>query len=500
VRRLLVANRGEIALRIIRACHEEGIEAIAVYSAADRGSPHVQAADAAVEIGEAAASVSYLNIERLLEAARRTGADAVHPGYGFLAERAEFADAVAAAGLTFVGPPAAAIRAMGEKTAARRCMAAAGVPVVPGTAAPVADAAAAVRAADELGYPVLLKAAAGGGGKGMRVAASAAEVHAAFTRAASEARAAFGDGTLYLERRLERPRHVEIQVLADMHGNTVSLGERECSVQRRHQKLIEESPSPAVNPALRAQMGQAAVQAARAVAYVGAGTVEFLLDREGAFYFLEMNTRLQVEHPVTEMVCGVDLVRAQLRVARGEPLGFPERPLRPRGHAIECRITSEDPFNGFLPATGEVICFRPPTGAGVRWDGGIETGSVVGLHYDPLLGKLIVWGETRERAIARMRRALDELLVVGVATSQPFHRRVMGEPLFCAGDYDIEYLDRAGGALLERALPSEDLELAAVAAALAEDEARQMAAPGSIALAAPADTPWLRAARLAGLR
>ncbi len=498
--RVLVANRGEIALRVIRGCHEEGLEAVAVYSEADRWSPHVKAADAAAAIGPAPARESYLSIERLLDAARRTGADAVHPGYGFLAERADFAEAVVRAGLVFVGPPAEAIRAMGEKTEARRRMAAAGVPIVPGTTEPVADAEAAVRAAEAVGYPVLLKAAVGGGGKGMRMARGAAEVRSGFQQASSEARSAFGDGAVYVERLLERPRHVEIQVLADRFGNTLHVGERECSIQRRHQKLVEEAPSAAVDVDLRLRMGEAAVEAARSVGYVSAGTVEFLLDGAGRFYFLEMNTRLQVEHPVTELVYGVDLVREQLRIAAGHPTTLPGRPLRPRGHAIECRITSEDPFAGFLPATGRIEYLRIPSGPGVRWDGGIDQGSDVGLAYDSLLGKLIVWGEDRARAIQRMRRALEELVIVGLPTSQPFHRRVMRDRDFLRGVYDIEFLDLAGERLLDATPPADDLEMAAVVAALAEDGLRRAIVPAGRNGPAGRVDAWKRAARLAGLR
>ncbi|HEX9581103.1 MAG TPA: acetyl-CoA carboxylase biotin carboxylase subunit [Gemmatimonadales bacterium] len=500
MRRVLIANRGEIALRIIRACHEEGLEAVAVYSEADRLSPHVRAADRAVEIGPAPASESYLHSERLIAAARHVGADAVHPGYGFLSERAAFAAAVAEAGLVFVGPPPAAIRAMGEKTEARRRMAAAGVPVVPGTTEPLRDADQAIAAAALIGYPVMLKAAAGGGGKGMRRADDPAAVRKGFRAAASEARAAFGDDTLYLERWLERPRHVEIQVLADGHGRVVHLGERECSVQRRHQKLIEEAPSAAVDPALRARMGDAAVRAAQSVDYLGAGTVEFLLQPDGQFFFLEMNTRVQVEHPVTEMVYGVDLVREQLRIAGGQPLSLPPEPPLPWGHALECRITSEDPFNGFLPATGRVEYLRVPAGPGVRWDSGIETGTDVGLHYDPLLAKVIVWGETREHAIRRMAGALDELLVVGVATSQPFHRRVMADPAFGAGRYDIRYLDEIGAALLQASPAETDLEIMAIAATLAEHEWRRAPAPIEAPSRADAATSWMRSVRLGALR
>src|SRR6266536_5109805 len=357
IRRVLVANRGEIALRIVRACHEEGLEAVAVYSDADRSSPHVRAADRAVAIGPAAPSQSYLNIDRLIQAALDTEADAIHPGYGFLAERAAFAEAVERAGLIFVGPPSAAIRAMGDKTEARRRMQAAGVPVVPGTAAPLRDPLEARREAKRLGFPVLLKAVAGGGGKGMRLVGTEAEVEGAFDAARREALKAFGDGSVYVEKYLERPRHIEIQILADHRGRVVAVGERECSIQRRHQKLIEESPSVAVSPALRRRLSEAATAAAGAVGYVSAGTIEFLLMPTGEFYFLEMNTRIQVEHPVTEFVYGVDLVREQLRIADGQPMRVhgatgPGGQLHPRGHAIECRITAEDPFNDFLPATG----------------------------------------------------------------------------------------------------------------------------------------------------
>ena len=499
VRRVLVANRGEIALRIIRACHEEGLEAVAVYSEADALSPHVRAAEAAVCVGPAPSRESYLVIENLLAAARQTGADAIHPGYGFLSERAPFADAVEAAGLIFVGPPASAIRAMGVKTEARRRMDAAGVPVVPGTKEPVESAEDALAVARAIGLPIMIKASAGGGGKGMRRVDTEGEVAGAFRAAASEAQAAFGDGSVYVEKYVDRPRHVEIQILADRFGHVVHLGERECSVQRRHQKLIEETPSPAVDADLRLRMGEAAVQAARAVGYVGAGTVEFLLAADGQFYFLEMNTRLQVEHPVTEMVYGVDLVREQLRVAAGQPTTLPGRALRPRGHAIECRITSEDPFNGFLPATGRIAFLRVPAGPGVRWDGGVEQGNDVGMFYDPLLGKLIVWGETRERAIARMRRALDEFVLVGLPTSQPFHRRVLAHPDFVAGTYDIGFLERHGDALLAVPPSAEALQRAALAAALAEHEARQAARPAREARAFE-ESAWVRAARLGGLR
>ena len=499
MKRVLVANRGEIALRVIRACHEEGLEAVAVFSAADRSAAHVRAANRAVEIGPAPPSESYLRIDRLLQAALDTGADAIHPGYGFLAERAAFADAVVAAGLVFIGPPAAAIRAMGDKTEARRRMRDAGVPVVPGGHEPITELALARRLAVELGYPVLVKAAAGGGGRGMRVVRAPAELGPALETAASEARKAFGDPSVYLEKLIERPRHVEIQVLADRE-RTVHLGERECSIQRRHQKLVEEAPSPAVTAELREWMGAAAVAAAEAVAYLGAGTCEFLLAADRSFYFLEMNTRIQVEHPVTELVYGVDLVREQLRIAAGEPMRVPPGWLRPRGWALECRITSEDPANGFLPTTGRIEHLHLPGGPGVRWDGGVEQGSEVGMFYDPLLGKLIAWGETRERAIARMRRALDEFVLVGLPTAQPFHRRVLDHPDFVAGTYDIGFLDQHGEALLAAPPAEEVLRRAALAVALAEHERRQAARPVADGRAGLEETAWVRAARLGGLR
>ncbi len=496
IKRVLVANRGEIALRIIRACHEEGLEAVAVYSEADRLSPHVRAADLAVPIGPPAAAESYLDIGKLLAAAQSTACQAVHPGYGFLSERAPFAEAVAAASLQFIGPPAAAIRAMGDKTEARRRMQQAGVPIVPGTTRPLADHVQARPEAARLGYPVLLKASAGGGGKGMRLVREEAELEAGFEAAASEALKAFGAGEVYLEKYLERPRHIEIQILADSFGRVVALGERECSIQRRHQKLIEEAPSVAVTPALRRRMSDAATAAAGAVGYLGAGTIEFLLAPSGEFYFLEMNTRLQVEHPVTELVYGVDIVREQLRVAMGQPLRVHAGTLQPRGHAIECRITAEDPFNDFLPATGVVRYLRVPGGPGVRWDGGIEEGNEVTLYYDPLIAKLIVWGETRGVALERMRRALRELAIVGIPSSQTFHLRVMDEPEFQRGDIDVTYLERAGARLLVSELPAALTRPLAVMAALLAEEQRAAAPPPAPSAPQPVrPSAWLLAAR-----
>src|SRR6059036_3217847 len=495
-KRVLVANRGEIALRIIRACHEEGLEAVAVYSEVDRLSAHVRAADAAVPLGAAPASESYLNIPKLIAAARTTGCQALHPGYGFLSERAPFVDAVTAADLVFVGPPAEAIRAMGDKTAARRRMQAAGVPIVPGTTKPLGSVGEARPEAARLGYPVLLKAAAGGGGKGMRLVREERELGSAFEAARSEALKAFGAGEVYLEKYLERARHVEVQILADANGRVVALGERECSIQRRHQKLIEEAPSVAVTPALRRRISDAATAAAGAAGYRSAGTIEFLLAPGGEFYFLEMNTRLQVEHPVTELVYGVDIVREQLRVAMGQPPRVHAGTLQPRGHAIECRITAEDPVNDFLPATGVVRYLRVPGGPGVRWDGGIEEGNEVTLHYDPLIAKLIVWGETRVVALERMRRALRELTIVGIPSSQAFHLRVMDDPEFQRGDLDVTYLERAGARLRVGEVPAKLTRPLAVAAALLAEQQRATAPPEQ-PTARPPDRPsaWLLAAR-----
>ncbi len=468
---LLIANRGEIAVRIIRACRELGIRSVAIYSDADRRSLHVLEADEAFYVGPAPSAESYLRIDRILEVARRAGVEAVHPGYGFLAERALFSRAVEEAGLLFVGPTPATIEAMGDKTEARRRMKAAGVPIVPGATEAVADPTAAKRAAEEIGFPVLLKASAGGGGKGMRVVSDALELPKAFEAASREAQAAFGDGSIYLERYLDAPRHIEIQVVGDRYGRVLHFGERECSIQRRHQKLIEEAPSPAVNPGLRREMGAAAVRAAEAVDYLGAGTVEFLY-KGGEFFFLEMNTRLQVEHPVTELVYGVDLVELQLRVASGEALPQAQEEPDPTGHAIECRITSEDALRGFLPSTGRVDYIRLPGGPGVRWDGGIVSGFEVGLHYDPLLGKLIVHAPSRDSAIRRMARALEELVIRGVETCVPFHRRVMNEQDFQRGELSIRYLEDHPN-IMDESPQEEVLRAAAAIAALLQDKERK---------------------------
>jgi len=466
--KVLIANRGEIAVRVIRGCRELGIRSVAVYSEADRLAPHVWLADEAYAIGPARAAESYLSIVRLLNAAQRSGCDAVHPGYGFLAENTDFAATCEEAGLVFIGPSARTIALMGDKTEARRAMESAGVPVVPGTKEALADLDAVRQVCREIGYPVLLKAAAGGGGKGMRRVERERDLKSAFEGAQREAQAAFSDPRIYVEKYLERPRHVEIQILADTHGNVIHLGERECSIQRRHQKLIEESPSPIMTAELRQEMGEKAVAAARSAAYCGAGTVEFMMAGD-EFYFLEMNTRLQVEHPVTEMVTGFDLVHAQLRIAAGEPLDI--QYVGPKGHAIECRINAEDPFNGFLPSGGLIEQLRAPSGPGIRWDAGIVQGSEVGLFYDPLVAKLIAHAESREAAIARMSRALDELLIDGVPTIAPFHRRVMDEPDFRAGDYHTGYLDEHPD-LLELTGEDENLRAVALVAALLEEEER----------------------------
>jgi 3-methylcrotonyl-CoA carboxylase alpha subunit len=438
---VLIANRGEIAVRVIAACREMGIRSIAVYSEADRDALHVRLADEAWLLGPAPARESYLNIESILRVAREHGAEAIHPGYGFLSENAEFAEACAQAGVVFIGPPPEAIRLMGSKTAAKRAVEQAGVPTVPGFMGDIRDTRKLEREAARIGYPVMLKASAGGGGKGMRVVQSAAEFAESLAAAQREALAAFGDDSVFLEKLVVAPRHVEFQILADTHGNVIHLGERDCSIQRRHQKVVEESPSPALTPELRATMGEAAVRAARAAGYVNAGTCEFLLDASGAFYFLEMNTRLQVEHPVTESVTGLDLVRHQLRIAAGEPLGLAQETITPRGHAIEVRLYAEDPANGYLPSTGEVLVFEPPRAPGVRVDTGITAGSEVSVHYDPMLAKLIVVAEDRPAAIERLRAALDAFAVLGVATNTRLLRAIADNADFQAGNATTAFLE-----------------------------------------------------------
>jgi acetyl-CoA/propionyl-CoA carboxylase biotin carboxyl carrier protein len=450
-RKVLVANRGEIAVRIYRTLHELGIGAVGVYSEADRGSLHVALADEAYLLGPGPPAESYLHQERVLEAALRAGAEAVHPGYGFLAENASFARAVAEAGLVWIGPPPEAIEAMGSKVEARRLMQEAGVPVIPGTTEPVESVEQVLALGEEHGWPLAIKASAGGGGKGLKVVRSPEEAERALASARREGEAYFADATVYVERFLEDPRHVEVQVLADAHGAVVHLGERDCTIQRRHQKLVEETPSPAVGPELRERIGAIAVGAARAVGYRGAGTIEGLLDRDGSYFFLEMNTRIQVEHTITELVTGIDLVREQVLVAAGEPLSFRQEDVRVSGHALECRINAEDPAAGFLPAPGTIVAYREPAGPGVRVDSGVTEGSeVVGL-YDPLLAKLIVWDTDRERARRRMLRALGEYVVEGVTTLVGFHRALLAHPCFVAGSTCFGVVDEIAAELEEDA-------------------------------------------------
>ena len=437
---VLIANRGEIALRVMRACKELGLRTVAVYSEADRAALHVRYADDAFLLGPAPASQSYLLIETIIAVAQRAGAGAIHPGYGFLAENADFAQACLDAGIVFVGPPVGAMAQMGGKIPARQVAQAANVPLVPGTTSAVESADAALRLGAEYGYPIAIKASAGGGGRGLKVAYSAAEVGAAFDSARREAEAAFKNGELFVEKYILDPRHIEIQVLADMHGNVVYLGERDCSVQRRHQKLIEETPSPAISPAVREQMGEAAVRLCQMVGYVGAGTLEFLLTPEGQFYFLEMNTRIQVEHTVTEMVTGVDLVQAQLRVAQGEKLWFSQNDVVLRGHAIECRINAEDASAGFRPALGTITAYREPSGYGVRVDSGVELGTIIPPYYDSMLAKLITWGATRDEALRRMQRALGDYVIEGVTTVLPFHTLALAEPAFMRGEATVSFI------------------------------------------------------------
>jgi acetyl-CoA carboxylase biotin carboxylase subunit len=501
-KRLLIANRGEIAVRVIRACREMGISPVAVYSEADAHALHVRMADEAYPIGPAPATDSYLRIDHILDAARKAGAEAVHPGYGFLSENPDFAQACADAGLVFVGPPPKAMRDLGLKTEARKLMQAAGVPVVPGTLEPVADIDEVKQAARDIGFPIALKAVAGGGGKGLRMVSDPSHLEAAFRQAMSEAGAAFGNAAVYLERAIERPRHVEVQILADQHGNCVWLGERDCSIQRRHQKVLEESPSPAVGPELRARMGEVAVRAAQAAGYTNAGTVEFLLAPDGSFYFLEVNARLQVEHPVTEEVTGLDLVREQLRIAAGETLGYDQSAIQRRGYAVECRIYAEDPSAGFLPSTGRLVGYRPPAGPGVRVDSGVEEHGEIGVYYDPMIAKLIVRASDRQRGLARMARALREFLVLGVKTSIPLHRWLMAHPDVRSGQVDTGWLERTWSAAEAQTLVTdEEVELAAIAAALLVDGQR----PAAVTVSAAdgrgrIDSAWRLSARQAALR
>ena len=505
--KILVANRGEIAVRVMRACREMGLASVAVYSDADRAAPHVRYADQAYPLGPSEPHASYLSIEKLLDVASRAGVDAVHPGYGFLAENAAFASACVDAGLTFIGPSPAVIARMGSKTAARQAAADAGVPLVPGTEEPIGENVpidSIASAAVGIGFPVLVKAVAGGGGKGMRAASSPADLASAVRAARSEAQSSFGCPELYLERRLTRPRHIEIQVLGDGRGRAVPFVERECSIQRRHQKVVEESPSLAVDPALREALAAAAVALAEAVQYGGAGTIEFLLDEDGRFYFLEMNTRLQVEHPVTECVTGVDLVQWQIRIARGEPLDLAaERLLEPTGHAIECRVYAEDPGAGFLPSPGRIRSIRPPSGPGIRDDAGVDAGFDVPIFYDPLISKLVAWAEDRQHAVARMARALDEYELTGIKTTIPFFQWLMRQPDFLSGRFDTTYLDgllESGAGTTFSTTTSELETLATFGAAIHHYLESTRAAAPTRAGAPTSGSAWRLAARRDALR
>jgi acetyl-CoA carboxylase, biotin carboxylase subunit len=454
-KKILIANRGEIAVRVIRACREMGIRSVAVFSDVDRASLHVRKADEAYHIGPATASESYLNIDKILDVARRSGAEAIHPGYGFLSENARFAQACVDAGVKFIGPTAASMEAMGSKTRARQAMEKAGVPFVPGSSRGL-DFGETLKVVEKIGYPVMLKAAAGGGGKGMRLVRTASELRSAFDGASSEAKRSFGDDEVYVEKYIENPRHIEMQILADEHGNTVYLGERECSVQRRHQKVLEECPSPIVTPEMRRNMGEIAVRVAQAANYNNAGTVEFLVDQQRNFYFLEMNTRLQVEHPVTELVTGLDLVHLQIRVAAGEPLPFKQQDIVQRGHAIECRIYAEDPDNNYFPSPGKISLLEIPAGPGIRRDTGIYEGWSVPIDYDPLLAKLIGYGSDRDQAIRRLQRALYEYVVAGIKTNISLFQRILQDPDFHAGRLDTGYLER----LLKQPAPPAGADIA----------------------------------------
>jgi acetyl-CoA carboxylase biotin carboxylase subunit len=472
-RKVLIANRGEIAVRVMRACRELDIRTVAVYSDVDRKALHVRYADEAYPIGPAPSTESYLRIDRMIEVARRSGAEAIHPGYGFLAENPDFARACADAGLVFIGPPVAAMELMGSKTASRRALMQAGLPVVPGTDRNLETLEEVERVAGEIGYPVMLKASAGGGGKGLRLVFAPAELESAYRNARSEAQNAFNDPAIYLEKYLERPRHIEIQILGDQHGNLIYLGERECSLQRRHQKVMEECPSPLVDDDLRHRMGKTAVRIGKLAGYFNAGTVEFLVNQKREFYFLEMNTRLQVEHPVTEMVMGIDMVKEQLRIAAGEPLRWRQEDVRLRGAALECRIYAEDPANNFFPSPGLIQRLQAPRGPGIRSDSGVYEGWTVPLEYDPLLAKLVVWGNDRAEAVARLRRALSEYEVFGIKTTIPFFRRVVDHADFVAGRIDTGFIDRAlAEGILSEDEPSAELERVALLAA-ALDASRQ---------------------------
>ncbi|MFQ5866117.1 MAG: acetyl-CoA carboxylase biotin carboxylase subunit [bacterium] len=504
-KKILIANRGEIAVRIIRACQELGIATVAVYSEVDRLALHVRMADEAYLIGPPPSRESYLVQEKIIAVAKKSGAEAIHPGYGFLAENPEFAKKVIAAQLAFIGPPPQAMKLMGDKTAARRRMIQAKVPVVPGSQQALKDAASAEVMANDLGYPVLLKAVAGGGGKGMRIVKAGDEITAAFRAAKSEAESAFGDNRIYVEKYLEAPRHIEFQILADQFGNVVHLGERECSIQRRHQKIIEEAPSNYIDETLREKMGRAAVKAAQACGYQNAGTIEFMMDKNRNFYFLEMNTRLQVEHPVTEMVTGIDLVKEQIRIAAGEPIGFKQKEIHFIGHAIECRIYAEDPANNFLPSTGKISCLAPPYGPGVREDNGFYAGAEISVYYDPLISKLITWGKTRPEAIERMKRALNEYQIAGIETTIPFCMMVMNSEKFVSGEFDTHFVEKEylNNNYFKKQEVGEDgvsPQVVVLGAALFESQLKKQRQPGAISKPENSESRWKMCGRMNNLR
>lgn len=499
-KKVLVANRGEIAVRVLRACEERGIAAVAVFSEVDRSALHVRYADEAYCIGPAPSRESYLRGDKIIDVARKAGADAIHPGYGFLAENAEFAAACADAGITFIGPSPEAIEKMGDKVAARETVARHGVPLVPGTGPGLRDEELAA-AAEQIGFPVMIKASAGGGGKGMRVADSREKFAGLLAAARREAASAFGNDEVYVEKLIPNARHIEIQILADRHGNIIHLGERECSIQRRHQKLIEESPSVAVEETLRQEMGRVAIAAAASVNYVNAGTVEFLFDsRDNRYYFLEMNTRLQVEHPVTELVTGVDLVKEQIAIAAGRRMRYEQADIKTNGWAIECRITAEDPFNNFMPSAGTVVYLQEPTGPGVRVESSLYRGMELNLYYDPMVAKLVAWGETRAEAILRMRRALHEYRIGGIKTSIPFHQEIMDSTEFIWGTFDTGFLDRRR--MSRPPKPGSDAEqmVAVATALLAHEEGRKAVHIGGNHEPVRASSPWKQAGRLRAVR
>jgi acetyl-CoA carboxylase biotin carboxylase subunit len=500
-KRVLIANRGEIAVRVIRACRELGIETVAVFSEADRTALHVKEADYAHLIGPPPARESYLAINNILAAARRSGADAIHPGYGFLAENPEFVRRCSDAGIVFIGPSADAMEQMGDKVAARTLMQKARVPVVPGSGGTLDTPEEVTEVCNRIGFPVMLKAAAGGGGKGMRLVHKFDELPSALRAVRSEAKSSFGDDRMYVEKYVTKPRHVEVQVMADKLGHTVHVFERECSIQRRHQKVIEESPSPAIDDRIRMEMGRVAVQAAKAVQYVGAGTIEFLVDADRNFYFLEMNTRIQVEHPVTEMITGLDLVKTQIEVAAGKPLPFRQEDLTTRGHAIECRVYAEDPYNNFFPSPGKITFLQPPGGIGIRDDSGVYSGCEVTVYYDPIISKLVAWGSTREEAIRRMRRALDEYSIHGLVTNLALHRWVLQHPRFLSGDFDTNFIPQEFHSF-KAAAETARREAALAVAALAQRE-HEVERTTRISRSAPAPgrrARWKDAARHDGRR